>query len=174
MSSGSCGRAEPVIAALRPEKASRYNQHIPGIAKAGAARLRYSLSGTGTYQTTGVRYPASGFSGGAYALAPKLCGYEQLVEIPALPAGSINEAAYARAVFDVVSQPVVRGAVTLIGDLPIDLIGLGRRISFVDGGGRATGCERLAAPLMGIAYSFGDQRCELQFSTQRTVAGQAG
>lgn len=161
---------DPIIGYIKPTKAGRRNAMIPGQSLPGIARLRYVQRGSGEHTVEGSRYPLSGYQGRAVQLAPISMAFEKLIEVPALPQGSFNHALYARAAWEVLSEPVTQGTVTIAGDPPAGIFGLDRRISLAATSGAPTGYESMRAPLNGIRIEFaGGMRTTLSFNTQRSV-----
>lgn len=157
--------ANPLVAGFVPRVAARRNPNIPGFAVPATARLVFTQSGAGTVPVPVARYPAAGFGGRAYALAPQSMGFARVIDVPALPDGaSFRADGWVRAMHDVLSEPVTRGTLTMAGDPSAALCGLERRISLV--GPRRTGYEEMAAPLMSIEIDFPGRTYTLGFDTR--------
>lgn len=160
---------EPLLGGFVERVAARRNPNIPGYAvPPPGVRLVFTLSGSGTVPIPVARYPANGYSGRAYSIAPESMGFSRTIDVPSLPSGaSFDPARWTRAMHDAVSEPATRGTLTVMGDPTAALCGLERRISLV--GGRRTGYESLAAPLMSIEVDFAARQYTLGFDSREPV-----
>lgn len=157
--------ANPLVAGFVPRVAARRNPNIPGFAVPASARLTYTNSGSGVVPVPIARYPLAGFAGRAYALAPQSMGFARVIEVPSLPSGSsFRPDGWVRAMHDVLSEPVTRGGLTVIGDPTTALCELERRISLV--GPSPTGYEQMDAPLMSIEIDFAARTYTLGFDSR--------
>ncbi len=130
----------------------RFSPLEPGRGKPAPVRLHFSESATASAPIiiNSARFPAQGYSGRAYGLAPTTCGAEKIITVPA----GVNIEDYVRDAHAALSEPVTSGAIPLNDDLPADLWFLNRRINVTTESHGSTGFESLAAPLMGIRVEF--------------------
>jgi hypothetical protein len=138
---------------------------------ASQVKLRYAAKESVPMVSQSVRVPPQGFGGRAYQLAPKTCGVEHRLTVPA----GVDKETYVREAFAALSEPLVRGSVPISGELPEELWLLGRRINIVRESGDPTGLETLAAPLLGVAVEFaGGGKATLEFNSDRSAMVQGG
>ncbi len=144
--------------------------HDPFNAPAGDVYLRFRIKARANINTPSYRKPTEGFAGRAVALRPITCAVEKIIEVP--PGITISE--YAAQALQVLSEPVTEGSIPFNDDMPLDLVGLDRRINVVRTSGGTTGYEQLAAPLRGITFDFQQYRGTLEFSDDQTSLMKGG
>lgn len=160
---------EPLLLGVPARRQARRNALIPGNARAASARIKFREKSSGTVTVPGTRYPTSGFAGTAYGLDAVAMAFEQPVEVPE----GIDQASYAAAAHAVLSEPTVKGSLTLENEMPDDFYRLARRINIRRTVG-VTGYEDLRAPLMAVDLRvLGGPTLLLDFSTERTLPGGA-
>lgn len=149
--------------ALKNPSVGRWNPHEPGRAKGARVRLAWSTAATGSAQINipSIRYPSEGFAGRVVTMAPVRGRTVRLIAVPP----GVNREVYARFAHAAISEPLVRGEVPVMGDLPASLWSLSRRINIRSAQHGPTGYESLEAPLKGIRVEFdGGRSAKLQLS----------
>ena len=140
---------------------------VPGKATPADVWLRYTNNTQGSTTLPGERFPQSGFAGRAVALAPITMAFEKQIEVPA----GVPMAAYAADAFRALSEPLVEGSVTLLGDLPDAVLDLAARVCFATASLGPTGYETLDAPVFGYRITFNERgpSSEIQFSSSKEL-----
>lgn len=142
----------PAVTRPRQTNASRNNPFDYGRSQPAAVKLQYQVSGTGSLpiEIASHRFPADGFAGRAYQIAPRRCGYVKVITVP----DGVNKEQYAADAFRAFSEPTFRGSIPLNEDLPGKLWLLDRRINITAPATVTTGYEAMLAPMRGIRVTF--------------------
>lgn len=162
----------PAFQVSPPTKIQRVrNPRIKGKSVASNVYLRFVPNDSESANYPGVRFPEAGFSGRAYAWAPRSMARERKFTTPK----GMDTTQYARDMFGIVSEPLVKGVVPIVGEPPIEVLLLDRRLNFKSASHGRTNLESLAAPMMGYRLDFaGGVKTDIDFNNDITDITRGG
>lgn len=162
----------PAIRPPPPTKINRArNPRIKGKAIAANVYLRFVPNDSTSANYPGVRFPAAGFDGHAYALAPRSMARERKFTTPT----GVDTTQFARDMFNIISEPLVRGTIPILGEPPIEVLLLDRCLNLASESHGRTNLESLRAPIMGYRLDFaGGMRTDIDFNNDLSDVTRGG
>jgi hypothetical protein len=145
---------EPAVRTGLFQKWERFNTIEAGRCqgKGAAVRLCWSSQQGGHIQINipSVRFPTLGFSGRVAQLYGVRGRTVRLMKVPA----GVDRARWPAFAHAQLSEPEYSGEIPIVGDLPVELWGLARRVNLKSISHGLTGYESLFAPVKGISVNF--------------------